>query len=806
MYPERIPSGVLACFVFLCGLSAGSLLGCTETQSTISPGESDADVGDEADVGWNGGNTDPDTSTNSAPNSSDPSCTDGQFQCGESCCAEGMDCVDEQCQEPCPGTVCGEDESLCCTDEELCFGGGCVTPGDECERTEECGLEEICEPSVGRCLPRDQIAVCEFIPPTGEFNPDVGCNWFSDGLDEFPDRGDIVALPVVANLTDDNGDGVTNADDIPNIVFPSFNRNESTWRGGPSTVRILDGDCREDGTYETIASISEPAVQHDSGMALADLNGNGVPELIGVTNLNEWEQGMDAPFTQGTVAFTRVTDDGTEWEVLWHNTDYPTWSVHTRGAVNVSVADLDGDGNPEVIVGNVVLNGQDGSLLWDGVETSGGEGGIGNNAFLGPSSVVADITLDGTQEVLAGNTAYDHAGNVLWTYEFTHATSWCEGQLTCDGFTGVANITGETDHPNIVIIRQGDVYVLDYQGNLVWEFPLPMGDCIRQGEPSNESGPPTIADFNGDGELEIGTAGADYYVIVKRSCDTDNWEELGCEERGILWKSPIDDCSSRATASSVFDFHGDGRAEVVYADEEAFRIYDGSTGDIVFEDTRHESNTRIEMPIIADTNNDGRAEVLVPSAYVNRGERPGLWTWSDPNGHWVRTRRIWNQHAYHVTNINEDGSVPAIPEQHWANPRLNSFRQNVQPDGLFDAPDLVARDMKALNTPFACGNEGVLQTHLEVANEGALGVAAGVAVDVHLIRETTVVETQRVHTTERLLPGQSEQIALEWSLDSSLLDIDLELHATVDPDAEINECDTDNNDVTLEDVRCDIQG
>lgn len=731
----------------------------------------------------------------------DEGCPEGRVECGNVCCEEGEVCEDGSCQVPCPGEWCGDAGDICCDVDELCFGGGCVTPGDDCQRTEDCSVDEICEPSVEQCLPRDQIPVCEYVPDTDEFEPDVGCTWVSDDLDERPDRGDIVATPLVANLTDDNDDGLTNTDDIPNIVFPSFDRNTQGCCNEPTTVRILHGDCGDDGTFETLASISEPAIDNSSGMAIGDLTNDGVPELVGVTNINGRPE--------GTVAFRRVADDGTEWEVLWHNEGYPIWNVHTRGGAVASIADLDGDGNPEVIVGNVVLNGQTGELKWDGLEINDaevGEIGVGNNAFLGPSGTVADITLDGNLEVIAGNTVYDYEGNELWTFDYPHASSGCtQGQLPCDGYTAVANFDDDP-HPHVVIVRRGDVWILDHEGELVWTVELPREDCTRDGQPANESGPPTIADFNGDGHIEIGTAGADYYNIAKMECDVDDWEEEGCAERGILWKSPIDDCSSRATASSVFDFHGDDRAEVVYADEEAFRIYDGTTGEIVFEDDRHESNTRIEMPVIADVNNDGSAGVLVASAYRNRGDRPGLWLWEDPDGEWVRTRRIWNQHAYHITNVEEDGTIPENQERNWENDRLNNFRQNVEPAGLFDAPDLVVQDLEAPNVPGICAADGELVTTFTVGNEGALSVPEGVAVDVELSTTSEVVEHQRVYTDERLLPGNYEDFELTWELDTSLYGIELIVTAEVDPDGDYNECDETNNDALLDDIVCEVQG
>ena len=59
---------------------------------------------------------------------------------------------------------------------------------------------------------------------------------------------------------------------------------------------------------------------------------------------------------------------------------------------------------------------------------------------------------------------------------------------------------------------------------------------------------------------------------------------------------------------------------------------------------------------------------------------------------WVRTRPIWNQHTYHITNINDDGTIPAVEDDNWLSPAgdpFNNYRQNVQDEGIFNAPDAV---------------------------------------------------------------------------------------------------------------------
>ena len=51
----------------------------------------------------------------------------------------------------------------------------------------------------------------------------------------------------------------------------------------------------------------------------------------------------------------------------------------------------------------------------------------------------------------------------------------------------------------------------------------------------------------------------------------------------------------------------------------------------------------------------------------------------DVEERWIQARRIWNQHAYHVTNVREDATIPQHPAKSWQN--LNTFRTNAQIEG-----------------------------------------------------------------------------------------------------------------------------
>ena len=131
-----------------------------------------------------------------------------------------------------------------------------------------------------------------------------------------------------------------------------------------------------------------------------------------------------------------------------------------------------------------------------------------------------------------------------------------------------------------------------------------------------------------------------------------------------LWSKTTHDCSSAVTGSSVFDFNGDGKAEVIYSDEHHLWMYDGPTGTNLIPSTCNTTGTLWEYPLVADVDNNGQADIVVASnAYAvtcpdDGSKQSGIRVFGSASGSWVRTRDIWNEHTYHITNINDDGTVP----------------------------------------------------------------------------------------------------------------------------------------------------
>ena len=185
--------------------------------------------------------------------------------------------------------------------------------------------------------------------------------------------------------------------------------------------------------------------------------------------------------------------------------------------------------------------------------------------------------------------------------------------------------------------------------------------------------------------------------------------------------------SSRVTGSSVFDFNGDGAAEVVYNDECRFRIYDGKNGDVYMSE-ESESRTRIEYPIVADVDNDGNAEIVFStsneSGFCSENAdalyNNGIEIWGDQNDFFVPARRIWNQHSYAVTNITEDGMPPRYPPKSWLeypNGNYNVYRSNPRTKGI--APDLVVEGVQYTSPGLGCGSLGdTINISVQIENKG----------------------------------------------------------------------------------------
>ena len=193
--------------------------------------------------------------------------------------------------------------------------------------------------------------------------------------------------------------------------------------------------------------------------------------------------------------------------------------------------------------------------------------------------------------------------------------------------------------------------------------------------PGGGGGPFNFADFDGDGELNFGSAGKTNFAAFNPDGST-------------LWTSVTKDASSYQTGATTFDFNGDHKNEIVYNDEDYLRIYDGASGKVLYQ-IENSSGTLYEYPIIVDTDGDGHANIVVHANdcfnYTNKSAY-GIRVFEAPKNDWVGTRGIWNQHAYDPLLVNDDGTLTGVDAEKIWKPWLKSkhlvgFRNNIaKPD------------------------------------------------------------------------------------------------------------------------------
>ncbi|HJL19731.1 MAG TPA: hypothetical protein RMH99_28975 [Sandaracinaceae bacterium LLY-WYZ-13_1] len=715
--------------------------------------------------------------------------------CGDACCAAGESCGGDRCclpEERCGGICCGEDQTceadrcvlecaddqvacgagadaVCCASGDVCYFGECLTPGRACERSSECADGEYCEGTVMRCLPRAMGEDCEYRPETGDLELDEEWHWSGDA-DVLPSHHQIMMAPMVANLTDDDGDGDIDADDVPDVVFHSFT-GSNYWSDG--VLRAIRGS---DGAR--LWPASDPGYRTSPGgeLAIADVDPSSPgPEILACSPSDR----ASTPRQPGHLML--IAADGS----LIRRFDTAPNDVPC-GFDAPAVGDMNGDGIPEIVVRFVIAH-ADGTVV-QRIRDLRGAGG--------PYNTLADVDPDPDLELVGSDGAYDYDGTPVWERvgELPSSRSIAVADLDLDG------------GPELVMIGDGHFIraVSAETGADVWGptdiNPPELASVVAaNGNPSG-GGPPTIANFDDDPNPEIAFAGGFAYVIFGH-------------DGSRQWYFETQDRSSRATGSSIFDFEGDGVAEVLYNDEVFFRVFRGPDGSVLYDEC-NTSGTLREFPIVVDVDNDDQAEIVLmendyatslvcPAGEGDNGH--GIHVFGHPRGQWVRTRRIFNQHTYHVTNIEEDGTVPMRETRNWTVENLNNFRQNVQPEGLFDAPDAVLADLTAStrSCPTAIG------LSVRVVNRGAAGMPAGIPVTFYRDEGGTRTLLGRATTTRPLLPGESELLELtpDFAVPAGMESEVFTFVAVVnDPDdmpvPTFNQCRTENDEAEAIEVVC----
>lgn len=494
---------------------------------------------------------------------------------------------------------------------------------DGTDGTDDDGMQ----PASCEAGPVDGVVACSNRAAADSFDPVLRWAWEGDGAVKH-----VAVTPLVANLTDDNGDGAIDLCDIPDVVVVAY---EGPLGVAPGHIYVLDG------ATGALHFRIEDRVSPNTTPAIGDLDGDGLPEIVTIGYQNEVAKRLVSFDHEGTLRWSQYS---------------------TVGSGAVSLADLDNDGDPEIFLRNVIWD-HDGILR---TELTGRLGGSANNAAV-------DLDGDGDLELVGGHTAWHHDGSVFYAALQANAdldyVEYCLGAFQ-HNTAAVADVDGDGE-PEIMLshgVAQcinvgawGGLTVLGVDGvirdHLQIEEPTIIGVWSR---------PPAAADLDGDGLPDLLAPSVTLLAALSG-------------ELQPRWTTPLDNASGYS-AVSAFDFLGDGTAEALAIDATRLLVVDGITGATAFEWPRSGVAGRTTA-VVADVDNNGSADILVTSSEAGTDDSsvPAVQMISDRDDRWVAARRIWNQEGYHVTNVHEDATIPTVEPRHWE--VTNTFRVQAQREG-----------------------------------------------------------------------------------------------------------------------------
>jgi len=385
------------------------------------------------------------------------------------------------------------------------------------------------------------------------------------------DSGGVGAESVA--IADLNGDGKLD------LIVANFTQ---CWLCDNGGVSVLLGNG--DGTFQ-------PAVSYSSGgwgassVAIADVNGDGKPDVV-VTNwcLSTSTCAFGGGYSEGGVSVLLGNGDGTFQPAVSYDTG-------ADSARSVAIGNLNGDGKLDLVVANlcqsvdqydlclpantggvsILLGNGDGTFQSPVIYSSGG--------YYADGVAMADLKGDGVPDLVVANVCmsvdqYGHCngdgvlsvllGNGDGTFQ--PATGYILGDA--DGIA-IGDVNGD-GIPDLVVAA---VYVLLGNGDGTFQAPVYYNSGALF--PASVA----IADMNGDGipDLVVG----DSFPCYDR-CDLGVYVLLGRGDGSFYLYSSYPAGGAGTESVAIADLNGDGKPDVVaanyYAKPQPSRPGDGEVG------------------------------------------------------------------------------------------------------------------------------------------------------------------------------------------------------------------------------------
>ena len=355
-----------------------------------------------------------------------------------------------------------------------------------------------------------------------------------------------------------------NGDGKPDLLVANPCASQSDCTNGSVGVLLGNGD----GTFQA-------AVTYDSGgysafsVALADVNRDGKPDLIVANYCVDSECA-----TRGTVGVLLGNGDGTfQAAATYDSGGYSTLSV--------AALDVNGDGKPDLLVANgcgapsqtCSGDGVVGVLLGNGDGTFQAAVSYDSGGQYAYAIAVADVNGDGKPDLLVANWSSSSVGVLLGNGDgsFQAAVTYDSGgQRTAS--IAVADVNGDGKLDLIVgnqcpsgsscnLTKDGSVSVLLGIGDGTFQTAMPY-DSGGQGALSV-----AVADVNGDGKADIVVANCSSSDCVDGEGNGTAVVLLGNGDGTFQAGVPYDSGGDDASSVAIADLNGDGKPDLLVANK-----------------------------------------------------------------------------------------------------------------------------------------------------------------------------------------------------------------------------------------------
>ncbi len=393
------------------------------------------------------------------------------------------------------------------------------------------------------------IADLKFQDLDGDGNNDLAFASFEDdqvGFMKNTGASGVFDTPVIVN-TNANGANTITLYDFDNdsdvdILSGSFNDDKIAW------YENIDGLANFSNEHVITSSINVPQV-----VRLADFDGDGDLDAVCYSRFDDklaWYENEDG---QGNFGAQRVI------------------YTDSRSVKALKVADIDGDGDMDIVSGDYSSNSSD-ELIW--FENTNGQGNFIPhilNSFLAsiPDICLQDLDSDGDIDIL-----FSQSGNfgIFW-YPNTGDGSFGE-MLTINTSYGIPVVIKSADMNGD---SHMDVVTIGSDGHTTW-YPNDgsnnFGNQILIATPATDADHMTIADMDSDGDVDI---------VLGNSINSNG-------QIGLVWMENTDGLGNfgpgqtittnlyHLNSIEIVDIDSDGDPDVICGADNGIKIFANTDG------------------------------------------------------------------------------------------------------------------------------------------------------------------------------------------------------------------------------------